>query len=316
MDMLSTFKGSYFSEVFPRGWNLKKVQACASNPPESIGERQAFWHKDFNIAECTSLDDFGVFMGHEIAMQIRRAKEEGRQLVMVLPVGPMGMYKWVVYFLTAWNIDCKHVHGFNMDEWSDAEGNTLKGSDPASFENAMQNALYGPLGKLTVPARQRNFATKKNLPAYPEKIAALKAKGARQVMVYGIGRVCHIAFWEPQFADEFKTYAQWKKVPYRIGANLHPFTIEQNAITSFRSSWPLIPCYANTIGPGIIFGTDYAIGGADGVLSRGMQWQGLSLWMTLRYGPYKAVTSSSIPTLPGKLFYMKELAGPLQPDTN
>ena len=98
-----------------------------------------------------------------------------------------------------------------------------------------------------MPARQRNFATKKNLPAYPEKIAALKAKGARQVMVYGIGRVCHIAFWEPQFADEFKTYAQWKKVPYRIGANLHPFTIEQNAITSFRSSWPLIPCYANTI---------------------------------------------------------------------
>ncbi len=36
-----------------------------------------------------------------------------------------------------------------------------------------------------------------------------------------------------------------------------------------------MPCYANTIGPGIIFGTDYAIGGADGVLSAGW-WQGLS----------------------------------------
>ncbi|NLD51368.1 MAG: glucosamine-6-phosphate isomerase, partial [Clostridiales bacterium] len=87
-------------------------------------------------------------------------------------------------------------------------------------------------------------------------------------------------------------------------------------ITSFRSNWPLIPCYANTIGPGIIFGSDYCIGGADGVLSRGMQWQGLSLWMTLRYGPDKAVTSSSIPTMPGRLYYMQELAGPLCADTN
>jgi len=101
-----------------------------------------------------------------------------------------------------------------------------------------------------------------------------------------------------------------------LGARLHPFTIEQNALTSFRSNWSLIPCYANTIGPGIIFQSDYCIGGADGVFSRGMKWKGLTMWMTLRYGPDKAVTSSFIPTLPGKLFFMKELAGPLTPDTN
>ena len=135
-------------------------------------------------------------------------------------------------------------------------------------------------------------------------------------MVYGIGRMCHIAFWEPHFAQDYETDEAWLQAPYRIGARLHPFTIEQNAITSFRSSWPLIPCYANTIGPQIIFGSDYCIGGADGVLSRGMQWQGMSFWMTLRYGPTKAVTSSRIPTMPGKLFFMQELAGPLCADTN
>ncbi|MDD4079983.1 MAG: hypothetical protein PHP02_01045 [Eubacteriales bacterium] len=316
MDMLSTFKGSHFSQVFPKGWDLEKVKACVSHPPQEVGQRQPFWHEGFNIAGCDNLEEFGVFMGHEIAMQIRLAKEEGKQLIMILPVGPMGMYRWVVYFLKSWNIDCRHVHGFNMDEWSDKDGNTVPASDPVAFQNAMQNALYGPLGELTVPEAQRNFATRENLIQYPDKIADLKAKGARQVMVYGIGRVCHIAFWEPHFAEEYETMEAWKKEPYRIGANLHPFTIEQNAITSFRSSWPLIPCYANTIGPGIIFGTDYAIGGADGVLSRGMQWQGMSFWMTLRYGPDKAVTSSHIPTMPGKLFYMDELAGPLRADTN
>ena len=73
---------------------------------------------------------------------------------------------------------------------------------------------------------------------------------------------------------------------------------------------------ANTIGPGIFLAADRIIGGADGVLGRGMQWQGLSLWMTLRYGPDNWVPSSYMPTLPGKLFYLEELSGPLVADCN
>ena len=316
MNMLDTFNGSYFSEIVPKGWDIFKINECVTNDPASVAEPQSFWNKDFAPVECTNLEEFGAYMGHEIAMQIKLTKEEGRKLILILPVGPMGMYKWAVYFLQQLNVDCKHVYGFNMDEWADAEGNTLPSSDPAAFQNAMTEAFYGPLGELTIPENQRNFATKENIVTYQEKITALKAEGAKQVLVYGIGRACHIAFWEPHFADEFETVEEWMAQPCRVGARLHPLTIEQNAITSFRSSWPLIPCYANTIGPWVIFNSDYAIGGADGVLSRGMQWQGMSFWMTLRYGPCKAVTSSFIPTLPGKLFYMKELAGPLCPDTN
>ena len=203
-----------------------------------------------------------------------------------------------------------------MDEWSDAEGNTLASNDPAAFQNAMEQALFNPLGELTVPASQRNFATKDNLPTYPEKIKALKAEGAKLVLVYGIGRMCHIAFWEPQFAGEFATEEEWKSQCYRIGAKLHPLTIEQNALTSFKSRTTLVPCRANTIGPGLFLQADYAIGGADGVLGRGMQWQGMSFWMTLRYGPTPWITSSYIPTLPGKLFYLSELAGPLVAECN
>ena len=60
----------------------------------------------------------------------------------------------------------------------------------------------------------------------------------------------------------------------------------------------------------------YAIGGADGTLGRGMQWQGMSLWMTLRYGATPWITSSYIPTLPGRLFFLKDLAGPLEAECN
>ena len=315
MNFNSTVKGSALEGFYPAGWDFDKIDACI-DAPEKITERQAHWNEGFSPVMCDNLSDFDVLMGHEIAMQIKKTKEEGRKVIFILPVGPMGMYKWVVYFLKEWNVSCEHVTTFNMDEWSDGEGNTLPSDDPAAFQNAMEQALFDPLGELTVPKCQRNFATKDNLPTYPGKIAALKAEGAKLVLVYGIGRMCHIAFWEPHFAAEYETEADWKAAPYRLGAMLHPLTIEQNALTSFKSRTTLVPARANTIGPGLFLQADYAIGGCDGTLSRGMQWQGLSFWTTLRYGPCPWITSTYMPTLPGRLFFHKELAGPLEPECN
>jgi glucosamine-6-phosphate deaminase len=228
----------------------------------------------------------------------------------------MGMYRWAVYFLKEWNVSCDHVHGFNMDEWSDAEGNTLPPDNPGAFQYAMEHAFYGPLGQLTVPVAHRHFATKDSLPAYAEHIAALKKHGAKLDVVFGIGRVFHIAFWEPHFGAEFASDEEWSKQTHRLGARLHPLTVEQNAITSFKSRTTLVPTRANTIGPGLFLNADRVIGGADGSLGRGMQWQGLSLWVTLRYGPDRWLPSTYMSTLPGRLFYLKELEGPLVAECN
>ncbi len=316
MNLLDTLQGSLLENFYPAGWDLEKIDRCCTNPPETILEPQPFWHPGFAPIPCASLADFDVLMGHEIALQISLARDEGKALVLILPVGPMGMYRWAVHFLKEWNLSCEHVFGFNMDEWSDAEGNTLDPADPGAFQNAMQQAFYGPLGELTVPASQRYFATRRLLPTYPERIARLKQDGARLVTVFGIGRVFHIAFWEPHFAAEFSSLEEWQRQAFRLGAKLHPLTIEQNAITSFKSRTTLVPCRANTIGPGLFLQSDRIIGGCDGALGRGMQWQGMSLWVTLRYGPDPWVPSSFMPTLPGKLFFLQELAGPLLAECN
>ncbi len=315
MNFMSTVKGSMLEGFYPEGWDFDKIDACIDSP-DKITERQDFWNPDFTPVVCESLSDFETYMGHEIAREIRIAKEKGRKIAFILPVGPMGMYRWVVYFLREWGVSCEHVYTFNMDEWSDGVGNTLPSDNTGAFQYAMENALFNPLGELTVPKEQRNFATRENLPTYPEKIKALKEEGAKLVLVYGIGRMCHIAFWEPHFAADYATEAEWKSAPYRIGAKIHPLTVEQNALTSFKSRTTLVPCRANTIGPGIFLQADYAIGGADGVLGRGMQWQGLSLWMTLRHGTTPWITSTYIPTLPGRLFFLRELAGPLMAECN
>ena len=316
MDLVSTLSGSLMEGFFPAGWDLKKIAACVDANPATITERQKWWHKKFEPVACASLTDFDTMLGHEIALTIKQARDAGEKALLILPVGPMGMYRWAVFFLKEWNVACDHVYGFNMDEWSDLAGNTLPSDNTGAFQYAMEKAFYGPLGKLTVPKNQRNFATKKLLPTYPDRIGELRSKGAKLTVIFGIGRVCHIAFWEPHFAAEFSSEAEWKKQTHRLGAKLHPLTIEQNALTSFKSRTTLVPAFANTIGPGLFLGADKIIGGADGTFSRGMMWQGLSLWMTLRHGPSMWIPSTYMPTQAGRLFYIQELAGPLVAECN
>ena len=316
LNMMSTIKGSLLENFFPAGWDLQKIENCCATPPEHALDRMPHWHKDFSAEECEDVASFNMQMGYEIAKQIRRVREEGTQMALILSAGPMGMYQWAVYFLKDWNCSCDHVWGFNMDEWADGEGNSLPADDPGGFQNAMEKNFYGPLGELTVPRSQRNFATKDNLPTYPEKIQKIKDGGGELITIYGIGRCFHIAFWEPHFAADYDSVEEWKKAPYRIGAKLHPMTIEQNSLISFKSRVTLIPARANTIGPGLFLNSDYCIGGVDGAVSRGMNWQGMTFFVTLKYGPDIWVPSSWMPTLPGKFFVVKELKGPLVPECN
>lgn len=319
IDFISTFEGSYAGQFYPQGWDYRKIKRITGYGPKQFHERQSFWHRGFEPVICDDatggIEAMNAMMGYEIFNVVREAAQKRKPLALILPVGPMGMYKWAVYFSQKHNVSWKHVHGFNMDEWSDEKGNSLPASAPGSFEGAMLEALYGPLGPLTVPKSQRNFATRRSLPKYPEKIAALRKKGAKLVVVYGIGRACHIAFWEPHFAEEYRSVRAWRNDPYRLGARLHPLTIEQNSLHSFASRMTMIPLYANTIGPGLYAKADYGIGGADGC-RLSYNFQGQSVWMTLRYGPDPWVPSSFMPTMPGRLFVVRPVAGPLIPDAS
>jgi len=314
MNLLTTIAGSMMQGFFPEGWDLVKIDGLAALGQAECTRRAPWWHAQFEPVSCGSYADFDTFMGHEIAREIQLAHQAGRPLILILPVGPMGMYRWTVYFLREWGVPCGHVHGFNMDEWSDAQGNTLPSANPGAFQYAMEHALYGPLGGQTVPVRHRHFALKSELPTYAAQIEELKKQGGKLITVFGIGRVCHIAFWEPHFAGEFKNTDEWKKQTHRLGARLHPLTIEQNALTSFKSRTTLVPAFANTIGPALFLAADRIIGGADGTFNRGMQWQGLSLRMTLQHEPTPWIPSSFMPTLAGRLFYVQELAEPLVAD--
>lgn len=316
LDFKNTVKGSLLEGFYPTGWDFDRIDKCCTLGPTKLKARKPFWDEKFKPVAVPDVQRMDEKMGDAIADQIEKTAKRGQKLAIILPVGPMGMYKTVVKRLKKSKTGCDHVHTFNMDEWSDREGNTMPGNQAGGFEHAMGEALFGPLGKLAVPKKQRNFATKTNLPTYADKIAAVKAGGGKLVTVYGIGRACHIAFWEPQIGGELSE-AQWKKQTHRLGQALHPLTIEQNSLHSFMSRFTLIPCWANTIGPGLFLQSDYCIGGADGVYpDRGASWQAMSLCVTLAHGPTPWIPSSYMPTMPGRLFFIKQLAGPLNADAH
>ncbi|MEL6812737.1 MAG: glucosamine-6-phosphate isomerase [Bacteroidota bacterium] len=317
LNFMNTVKGSLLEGFYPRGWDLERIDACCDLGLDQVIDPKPYWNSQFGPVPVGSLETMEMNMGLEMAQEIIKAHHNNQELALILPVGPMGMYKHVVEKLVKEHIPCQHVTTFNMDEWSDREGNTMPSEQEGSFEKAMNQALFEPLGNLTIPKSQRNFATQTNLPTYEEKIRRIQSNGGRLVTVYGIGRACHIAFWEPQIGDEFDNDGDWKKECFRIGQALHPLTIEQNSLHSFSSRFTLIPCWANTIGPGLFLTSDYCIGGADGIYTnRGACWQGMSLCVTLQHGPSRWIPSSWMPTLPGKLFFLKELAGPLLPEAH
>ncbi len=308
LSMLNTMKGSMLEGFYPRGWDLRRIDACCGMGLKRITKPADHWHGEFR---AVAVNEMALPMGLEMARVIEKARKGGRRLAMILPVGPVSMYAVAVKMLRERKVKCDHVTTFNMDEWADRRGRSMPGDQAGGFEFTMGKALFGPLGRLTVPKGQRNFAVKENLPTYGEKIAALKKAGAELVTVYGVGRTCHIAFWEPYLAEKF-SLAEWKKQTHGIGVALHPLTIEQNSLHSFNSRFTLIPCWANTIGPGLFLQSDWCIGGAEGAYPEyGAQWQGLSTCVTLQHEPTAWLPSTFMPTLAGRFYFTRALGGPL-----
>src|SRR5262245_40293701 len=85
MNLLTTYAGSLMEGFLPQGWDLAKIDACCAHPPEAIHERRPWWHPGFEPVACAALADFDVMLGHEIALTIRRTRDQGRPVALILP---------------------------------------------------------------------------------------------------------------------------------------------------------------------------------------------------------------------------------------
>jgi len=164
---MTTIAGSLLETFFPKVgiWPSWTKSARASPRPSRAEE---WWNKKFEAVACETLADFDTMMGHEIALEIATRRPRRSRLPSFCRSAD-GHVPLAVFFLKAWNVDCKHVHGFNMDEWSDAEGNTLPADDPARSRRH-GTGLLRPARQAHRPGQAAPFCTTDALPKYAGQI--------------------------------------------------------------------------------------------------------------------------------------------------
>jgi glucosamine-6-phosphate deaminase len=245
---------------------------------------------EFKIRVVEDKASFYFAFALDIVERLRQAQEEDRRLVVIFPVGPMPQYYYAAELINRFNISCKHLVSFNMDEYADEEGNTAPVSWPGSFQKSMFENFFQLIDPaLRPPEVQIHFPTKEIINDYGQMIADL---GGADVCYGGIGWGGHIAFWEPQLGHEFHDLDSYLKASARL-VELHPMTIMQNALHSFGGDWSWVPPYANTIGPAEIMGAKARSFWLDGDLGGGVSWQRF-IGRLVGHGPVNTLVPGSI----------------------
>jgi glucosamine-6-phosphate deaminase len=226
---------------------------------------------DFRITLVDEPGDFYTQFATDLVDRVRTARDEGRQLVAILPVGPMPQYEIAARLINEERLSLQHVHTFNMDEYANEDGVTAPLSWPGSFQRAMFEGFFNIVDpELRPPEAQIHFPTTEAIADYSARIESL---GGADVCYGGIGWSGHIAFWEPQLGAEFDGDLEaYKQAGARL-VELHPMTVMQNALHSFGSDWSWVPPKANTIGPREVLGARHRSFWLDGDLGGGVSWQ-------------------------------------------
>ncbi|MCJ7779891.1 MAG: hypothetical protein MUQ27_03625 [Acidimicrobiia bacterium] len=246
---------------------------------------------DFRIMVEDDPDDFYSAFADDLVSRIEKTRAEGRDCVLILPVGPVPQYVKAAEIINRRRLTLHHVHTFNMDEYADEDGVTAPETWEGSFQRAMFSILFDRIDpELRQPRHQIHFPTSDNIDSYGEQIAEL---GGAEACYGGIGWCGHIAFWESHLGHEFLGDLEaFKQASSRI-VELHPMTIMQNALHSFGGDWSAVPPKAATIGPAEILGARHRSFWLDGDLGGGVSWQRF-IARLVAHGPVSELVPGSI----------------------
>jgi glucosamine-6-phosphate deaminase len=252
--------------------DFQDAKECAR--VRAITKEEITKHKnpDFQIRIVEDLSEFYGRFATDIVSRIVDAAEEGRQCVLILPVGPVPQYAMAAEIINRLEIDCGHVITFNMDEYADENGKTAPAEWEGSFATAMWANLFGRINEDLRPKQENiHFPNSDNINDYSKMIADT---GGADCCYGGIGWCGHIAFWESSLGHQFDTMDEYKAATARI-VELTPMTIMQNALHSFGGDWSWVPPKAATIAPADILGAKHRSFWLDGMCGPAttMSWQ-------------------------------------------
>jgi glucosamine-6-phosphate deaminase len=270
---------------------FRDAEACRHAREISRSRLAEHSNPEFRIRIIEDPTDFYRSFAADLVDRICAARDEGRQFVALLPVGPMPQYEIAAAMINEQRISLRHVHTFNLDEYADEDGATAPLSWVGSFQRAMQENFFGRIDReLRPPESQIHFPTTKMIDRYGDDIAEA---GGADVCYGGIGWSGHIAFWEPHLGFEWEgDLGAYKQAGPRL-VDLHPMTVMQNALHSFAGDWSLVPPKANTIGPREILGARHRSFWLDGDSGGSLSWQRF-IARLVAHGPISEFVPGSI----------------------
>jgi len=233
---------------------------------------------DFQIRVVEDTAEFYGSFATDIVTRIVQARDENRECVLILPVGPVPQYAVAAEIINRLGIDCSHLVTFNMDEYADEDGITAPAEWEGSFATAMWAALFGRIDEaLRPPDENIHFPDSDNIGDYSQIIAD---RGGADCCYGGIGWCGHIAFWESSLGHDVE---------------LTPMTIMQNALHSFGGDWSWVPPKAATIAPADIMGARHRSFWLDGMCGPAtpMSWQRF-IARLVAHGPVSKFVPGSI----------------------
>jgi glucosamine-6-phosphate deaminase len=286
-------------EVCKRVGRIKREDICAPSSP------------NLKI-EVVPDDQISFRRVSDIFQRIKIAAEENRRLVLILP-NPHPQYLKVAHLINTFQVDCRNLYIFNMDEWADQDGNTAPETWPNGLMYGMLNYFYYKLDeKLRPPREQIQGPAKQNINDFSGMI---EDAGGVDVCYGGIGWSGHLAFIEPD-APEFKAeLEEWKQMGPRI-VTLSPFTIAQSCLDAdygMSGNWAWVPPRAATIGPAQILSSrlrsswnSFTISGTS------VSWQRFTVRLAAHGPVTPRVPASMLQLAPSELYLSESIAGDIE----
>ena len=172
-------------------------------------------------------------------------KANGKQVVMIVPVGPIGHYPIFAEKVNSRRISLKNCTFINMDEYLDDTDTPIPHDDPLSFHGIMDKMLYSKIDpELVMPKSQRLFPEPGN---EAELDALIDSFEKIDCCLTGVGINGHLAFNEPPEADEAITDEEYFNLGTRC-LDISRETIVNNGANKIRGALDIFPRRCVTLG--------------------------------------------------------------------
>ncbi len=253
--------------------------------------------------------------------RIKEASENGRKITLILGNPEPDTYIPLAQLINYFQVDCRKVHIFAMDEWADDQGNIAPETYKAGFAHSMLKYLVYQIDeKLRMPLENVHYPTNKNIADYSKMITDC-GEGGADICSSSPGWTGHMAFIDPvpEFMPGMKNgeydIDEWLNMEARI-VKLHPLTVAQNSLHGvFGQSGYIadVPPMAATIGPVDVKNARERIE-VHALLTNSTfsSWQRMTSRLVLHGPVTPLVPSSMLQLMKTQVYVSEELAAPFE----